>query len=100
MDEYNSTAGISISTPLASYGAGYITTDDKVRRLVGRTMSFIEAIGLPDKQEVSVKEHLKNLLYEELCDNYSWVNAVVATDALSKMRDLNKSSQSGLTTSA
>lgn len=75
--------------PVASYGAGYITTDETIRRLVGRTLSFIEAIGLPDKQEVSVKEHVKNLIYGELCETYFWVNSVIATEAIDKMRALN-----------
>ena len=37
--------------------------------LVGRTMEILEALGLPEKQEISVKKLIKDVIYELVSDS-------------------------------
>lgn len=51
--------------------------------IVGRLMEIIEAIGLPQKQEESVKSLIKKVIYEE----FSYPNSLWIGDEFWKYRE-------------
>lgn len=48
------------------YGSAYVISSSRPDRLVGRVLTIIEALGLPDKQENSLKDILRQEIYNEL----------------------------------
>ncbi len=50
--------------PRVGYGDGYLVFESTPECIVGKTLEIIEAIGLPTKQEVSVKNILKKNIYD------------------------------------
>lgn len=49
-----------------SYGSAYIIKSDHPDYLVGRLLTIIEAIGLPEKQEKSLKDLIRFEIYNSL----------------------------------
>lgn len=47
-----------------SYGFGIVLQEDAPSSLVGRILEIIEALGLQDKQETSVKNLIKDVIYK------------------------------------
>ena len=45
------------------FGDGYLINSEKPDYLVGRVLTLIEALGLPDKQEKSIKDVLRSEIY-------------------------------------
>ena len=51
-----------------SCGYGYVVFDNVPESLVGRVLPIIEAMGLKDSQEKSVKELIRQTLYDVFYD--------------------------------
>ena len=47
-------------------GSAYVISSNRPDRLVGRVLTIIEALGLPEKQENSLKDILRQEIYNEL----------------------------------
>ena len=56
----------------SGYGDAYIIKSDHPDYLVGRLLTVIEAIGLPEKQEKSLKDLIRFEIYNSL-DLATWV---------------------------
>lgn len=52
--------------PAVSWGNGYVITENSPEYLVGRILQIVEALGLPQKQEESVKGLIRENVYREL----------------------------------
>jgi hypothetical protein len=79
--EINSIAG-------AAWPGGYFIEDDEVRRLEGRLLTIVEAVGLPTKQE----EALKGLVRQEVWQVMNfWVTSEQITQLKSENRALGQS---------
>lgn len=48
------------------YGSAYIISSSRPDYLVGRVLTLIEAMGLPEKQETSIKDLIKQEIYNTL----------------------------------
>lgn len=57
-------------------GSGLLIFSEAPDRVVGKIMEIIEAMGISEKQEVSVKNLIKKVVYEELGYPQSiWINS-------------------------
>lgn len=56
------------------WGSAYVVRKDFSERIVGRVLGIIEAIGLPDKQETSVKELIRSAIYDTAYEGSVWIN--------------------------
>ena len=62
------------------YGPGYVISADRPDYLVGRILTLIEAMGLPEKQEKSLKDILKGEVYTTLLDvEITWISGGLHT---------------------
>lgn len=48
------------------YGSAYVISSSRPDHLVGRVLTIIEALGLPEKQEQSLKDILRQEIYNTL----------------------------------
>ena len=64
-----------------SAGYSYLIMDYVNDRVIAKTMRIIEAIGLPDKQEQSIKELIKDGIYQELHSKEVYLDSSI-TDAV------------------
>jgi len=46
-------------------GAYLVIHEDAFAKMVGRTMQFIEAMGLPERQEEATKKNIKRIIHAE-----------------------------------
>ena len=63
------TESIGMFNGVPSHGPGLVIPSWTPDSLVGRTLEIIEAIGLPEKQENSVKNLVRDLIYAKISDS-------------------------------
>ena len=59
---------MSIEKPNVSYGNGYVLSDYSSEHIVGKILTLIEAMGLPQRQEEATKGLIKQAVYEVFAD--------------------------------
>ena len=59
---------MSLNPTAPAWGYGYVVQDDIQNRIIGNVLEIIEAIGLPQKQEDSVKSLIKSKVWEMFND--------------------------------
>lgn len=50
------------------WGEAYLITENKISHAEGRILTFIEALGLPDKQERSLKSIIRTEIWDILLE--------------------------------
>lgn len=58
------TNNIPTQTQTPGWGYGYVVSSDIQDRLVGNLLEIIEAIGLPEKQETSIKSLIREKVWK------------------------------------
>lgn len=58
---------------LIGYGDAYVMGSNKPDTLVGKTLTIIEGLGLPNKQEEAVKNMIKSTIYDTLLDRTTFI---------------------------
>ncbi len=66
-----------------------IVPETNISYLEGRTMTLIEAIGLKDTQEKSLKDLLRNEIWKVWMDSY-WINKDIAENALISQQKIDE----------
>lgn len=54
--------------PPSSWGYGYVFYENFPDQIIGKVLTLIEALGLPDKQEESVKSLVRQAIWNEVSD--------------------------------
>jgi len=70
----------NVSTSL-SHGFGILISETTPSSLVGRVLEIIEAVGMPEKQENSIKNLVKDVIYK----SFDQDNTVVIKPALNDL---------------
>jgi hypothetical protein len=67
------------------YGVGIVISHSVQDKIVGKIMEIIEAAGLPPKQEVSIKNLIKEVIYKSIGDDFVPIDGALHD----LIRDLN-----------
>lgn len=59
MSKKNKESGV----PMCSWGTGYVVYSDTPDRLFGRVFTVVEALGLPEKQEDSLRNLIRGAIW-------------------------------------
>lgn len=61
--------------PLLGWGYGYVIFDSFPDSIIGKILTLVEILGLPEKQEESTKSLIRQIIWNEIAENSIFISS-------------------------